>query len=145
MPQLIFGPDSPIMKRSSVVIVLIIMASVLFGLIFEATKCIRYRAEVSAEGKITTFFYIYLSSTYIHVLKVKSTITGYVSVSYLGSETAKISSKKLRMWTTLLLVEALALNKFLLSKMKYNYKKKSLKARYTVTWWRTKLSKKILD
>ena len=46
------------MKRSSIVIVLIIMASVLFGLIFEAAKCIRYRVEVSAEGKIIAFYMI---------------------------------------------------------------------------------------
>ena len=58
MPKLVFGPDSPIMKRSSIVIVLIIMVSVLFGLIFETAKCIRYRAEVSAEGKIIAFYMI---------------------------------------------------------------------------------------
>ena len=34
------------------------MASVLFGLIFETAKCIRYRAEVSAEGKIIAFYMI---------------------------------------------------------------------------------------
>ena len=65
MPQLVFGPDSPIMKRSSIVIVLIIMALVLFGLIFETAKCIRYRAEVSAGGK-TIIIHIYIH-IYIYV------------------------------------------------------------------------------
>ena len=39
------------------------------------------------------------------------------------------------------LVEALALKKCFLFEMKHTHKTKSLKVRYAVTWWRTKLNK----
>ena len=67
---------------------------------------------------------------------------GMSSVSYLGSQPARICSKKLREWTAMLLVEALAFNKCFLGEMKYIYKMKSLKGHYTITLWKAELSKK---
>ena len=55
------------------------------------------------------------------------------SVSYLGSQPARICSKKLTVWTAILLVEALAWKKCLLGDMKYIYKMKSLKGHYRIT------------
>ena len=49
---------------------------------------------------------------YINVLKVKSTITRYVKCFVPGISTSKNLFKKLRLWTTMLLIEALALNKW---------------------------------
>ena len=43
------------------------------------------------------------------------------------------------------LVETWALNKCLLGELKHKYKMKSLKGHYTITWWRTKVSKKRID
>ena len=80
---------------------------------------------------IYIYIYIYIDidididiiyQAHIHVLKVKSRITrspGTSSVSYLGSQPARIYSKKLRVWTAMLLVEALALTKCLLGEIKY--------------------------
>ena len=48
--------------------------------------------------------------------------TGTLSISYMVFQSAKICSKKLRVWTKMLLVRTNALNKFLLRAMKYIYK-----------------------
>ena len=55
------------------------------------------------------------------------------SVSYLGSQPARICSKKLTVWTAILLVAALAWKKCLLGDMKYIYKMKGLKGHYRIT------------
>ena len=59
--------------------------------------------------------------------------------------TSKNLIKEIGSVNAMLPVEELALNKCLLGEMKYIHKTKSLKAHYTITWSRTKLSKKILD
>ena len=80
-----------------------------------------------------SFLHFFIYQVHIHVLKVKSRSPGAPSVSYLGSQPARICSKKLRVCTAMLLVEALSLNKCLLGDIKSIYKMKSLKGRYTIT------------
>ena len=84
-------------------------------------------------------YYIYISSTNTHF---KSKFFYQQPRTYLESQPARICSKKWIVWTAMLLAEALASNKYLLSEMKYMDKTKNLKVQYGITWWRAKLSKK---
>ena len=93
--------------------------------------------------------YIYFIYIDIHIIYISSTNTHFKSKffyqqprTYLESQPAGICSKKWIVWTAMLLAEALAFNKYLLSEMKYMYKTKNLKVQYGITWWRAKLSKK---
>ena len=82
---------------------------------------------------------LYISSTYTHF---KSKIWNQRPGTYLGSQTARICSKKWIVWTEILLAEALAFNKCFLSEIRCMYKTKYFKAHYGITWWRAKITKK---
>ena len=89
---------------------------------------------------IYTYIYIYIYIYNAHTL-FKSKIWNQQPGTYLGSQTARICSKKCIVWTEILLAEALAFNKCFLSEIRYMYKTKNLKAHYGITWRRAKLSK----
>ena len=98
---------------------------------------------------IYIIYIIYIFYIDIHIIYISSTNTHFKSKffyqqprTYLESQPARICSKKWIVWTAMLLAEALAFNKYLLSEMKYMYKTKNLKVQYGITWWRAKLSKK---
>ena len=77
--------------------------------------------------------YIFFYQAHIHVLKVNPQSTGTSSVSYQGSQPARICSKKLRVCAAMLLVEALPLSKCLMGERKYIYRIKNLKGHCKIT------------
>ena len=64
--------------------------------------------SINKSNQTTKFCpFFYLSQAHIHVLKVNPQLPGMSSVSRLGSQPARISSKKLKVEATMLLVDML--------------------------------------
>ena len=78
------------------------------------------------------YIHIYIYIYNAHTL-FKSKIWNQQPGTYLGSQTARICSKKCIVRTEILLAEALAFNKCFLSEIRYMYKTKNLKAHYGIT------------
>ena len=90
-------------------------------------------------------YYIYITLIHqarIQVLKVKSTVTRYIKCYEHGVSTNKNLLKEIESVNNNAPGKSNNFEQVLVGWDEYIYKMKSLKALYTVSWWRTKVSKK---